>query len=71
MTSQNSNQSQAIKDAIHAFYHQLKTCEQVKKSPEEILKSSGFIGSFEVKKDLSETYKREVVKGFKAKHEIK
>lgn len=67
----NSNQSQAIKDAIHAFYQLLKNQEQAKKLPQEILKESGFIGSFQAKKDLSATYKRDIVKGLKTKHGIK
>ena len=67
----NSNQSQAIKNAIHAFYQHLKNQEKAKKSPKEILMESGFIGSFEAKNDLSVTYKRELTKGLKRKHEIK
>lgn len=67
-TTLNSNQSQAIKDAIHAFYQHLKKEEKAKKSPQEILKESGFIGSFEAKTDLSVSYKRELVKGLKEKH---
>lgn len=67
----NSNQSQAIKDAIHAFYKYLKTQEQAKKSPQEMFKQSGFIGSFEGRKDLSVTYKRDITKRLKAKHGIK
>ena len=69
-TTLNSNQSQAIKDAIHAFYQVLKTQEQSQRSPQEILKESGFIGSFEAKEDLSVTYKSDITKGLKAKHDI-
>lgn len=69
--SLNSNQSQAIKDAIHAFYVILKTQEQEQRSPQEILKESGFIGSFEAKKDLSVTYKQDIAKGLRAKHDVK
>ncbi len=61
--SLNSNKSQAIKDAIHAFYVHLKTQEQEQLSPQKILKESGFIGSFEAKKDLSVTYKQDIAKG--------
>jgi len=60
-TTINSNQSQAIKNSIHAFYLYLKNKKQTKKSPQEILMESGFIGSFEARKDLSVTYKRDVV----------
>lgn len=67
----NSTQSQAIKDAIHAFYQYLKAEEKAKSSPTEILKESGFIGSFEGKRNLSTTYKQELTKGIKAKHGIK
>ena len=70
-TTLNSNQSQAIKDAIHAFYQHLKTQEKAKQSPQEILKGSGFIGSFQADKDLSVTYKRDITKGLKGKHGIK
>lgn len=70
-TAINLNQSQAIKEAIHAFYQFLKTQEQAERSPQEILKESGFIGSFQAKKDLSVTYKRDIAKGLKAKHGIK
>lgn len=70
-TYHNSNQSQAIKDAIHAFYQNLKREEKAKLSPAEILKESGFIGSFEGKKNLSTKYKEEITKGIKAKHGIK
>ena len=69
-TSLNSNQSQAIKDAIHAFYQILKAEEQGEQSPQDILKESGFIGSFEAKKNLSGTYKNEIANGFKAKHHV-
>ena len=64
----NANQSQAIKDAIHAFYQFLKQEEQAQLSPAEIFKKSGFIGSFKGKKDLSTNYKEEVTKSIKAKH---
>jgi hypothetical protein len=67
----NSNQSQAIKDAIHAFYQLLKNQEESKQSPQELLKESGFIGSFKARKDLSVTYKRDINKGLKSKHGIK
>ena len=67
----NANQTQAIKDAIHVFYQSLKTDKQTKRSPQEILKDSGFIGSFQAKKDLSTTYKREIAEGLKAKNGIK
>ena len=66
-----SNQSQAIKDAIHAFYQYLKIEEQTKLSPKEIFKESGFIGCFQGKKNLSTTYKKETTKSIKAKHGIK
>jgi hypothetical protein len=66
----NSNQSQAIKDAIHAFYQCLKKEEKAKLSPSQILKESGFIGSFKGKKNLSTTYKEELTKGIKTKHGI-
>lgn len=51
-TTLNENQSQAIKDAIHSFYHSLKTRQQSKRSPQEILKASGFIGSFQHKENF-------------------
>lgn len=68
--SLHSNQSQAIKDAIHAFYKALKTENEAKSSPQQLLKESGFIGSFEAKKNLSETYKEDIAKGLKKKHGI-
>lgn len=52
-----STQSQAIKDAIHAYYHHLQLHKKTKKSPEEIFKESGYLGSFENRKDLSVSYK--------------
>lgn len=64
--SLNANQSQSIKDAIHAFYQYLKMEEKAKLSPSQILKESGFIGSFKGKKNLSTTYKGELTKGIKA-----
>lgn len=66
----NSNQSQAIKDAIHAFYKVLKTQEAAKRSSPDLLKESGFIGSFEANKNLSVTYKEDISKGLKKKHGI-
>ena len=68
--SLNVTQTQAIKDAIHAFYHNLKAQEESKKSHYEMFKESGYLGSFSSKKDLSTTYKEELTKGLKAKHEI-
>jgi hypothetical protein len=67
----NVSQTQAIKDAIHAFYHHLITEEESKKSPYELFKESGYLGSFSSKKDLSTGYKEELTKGLKDKHEIK
>jgi hypothetical protein len=64
----NSNQSQAIKDAIHTFYEYLKMEEKAKLSPLEILKESGFIGCFKGEKNLSTTYKEQLTKRIKAKH---
>lgn len=66
-----SNQSQAIKDAIHAFYRCLKMEEKAKKSPAEILKESGFIASFAGPKNLSTVYKQKLTKGIKDKHGVK
>lgn len=66
-----TTQTQVIKEAIHAFYLYLQNQEKLKKSPKEIFKSSGYIGSFEGKKDLSVNYKKELARGLKAKHGIK
>lgn len=66
--SLNSSQSQAIKDAIHAFYQQIINQEKVKKTPQMILRESGYIGSFEGRRDLSVTYKRDITKGLEKKH---
>lgn len=49
----------------------LKTQKQEQPSPQEILKESGFIGSFKAKKNLSVTYKSEITKSLKTKHDIK
>ncbi len=67
----NATQTQAIKDAIHALYQYLLKQEKSKKSPQEIFKESGYIGSFRGKKDLSLDYKRDLIHGLKAKHESK
>lgn len=40
--SLNSNQSQAIKEAIHAFYQHLQSQEKSKKSSQKIFKDSGY-----------------------------
>lgn len=53
-----SNQNQAIKEAIHAFYRHLKMQEQAQLSPKQILEESGFIGCFQAEKNLSTTYKK-------------
>lgn len=63
-----SNQSKAIKNAIHAYYLHLKEQEQLKKSPQEILKQTGFIGCFSGPKDLSTNYKQILTKELKKKH---
>ncbi len=47
------SQSQAIKEVIHAFYQHLLMHEESQKSPQPIFKDSGFIGSFQGKKDHS------------------
>lgn len=66
----NENQSQAVKEAIHAFYEiLLKTKSQ--KMPSEILKSTGYIGSFTAEANLSTNYKKELTKNLKKKHGIK
>jgi hypothetical protein len=57
----NVSQSQAIKDAVHAFYQYLKDREEVEKSPYEIFKESGYLGSFSSRKDLSTTYKNDLI----------
>ena len=67
----NANQSQAIKEAIHAFYQHLQSQERLKKSPQTILKETGFIGSFKGEKDLSVNYKKYLTRGWKAKYEDK
>lgn len=66
-----SNQSQAIKDAIHAFYQHLKMEEQAQLSPKQIFEESGFIGCFQAEKNLSTTYKKKITKSIKAKHGVK
>ncbi len=64
------NLSLVIKDAIHSKFLQIKA-ETVKKTPGEILQSSGFIGSFEGSADLSSNYKKEALKLILKKHGIK
>lgn len=66
-----STQTQAIKDAIHALYQHLQLHEKSKKSPQEIFKESGYLGSFKARKDLSVNYKSALTHGLKAKHEGK
>lgn len=63
-----SSQSQAIKNAIHSFYQHLRIQEKAKKSPQQIFKESGYIGSFQSKKTLSSHYKNDITKGLKQKH---
>lgn len=65
----NSTQSDAIKEAIHAFYKYLQKQEKSKKTPQEIFKESGFIGCFKGRKDLSVNYKKELALSLKAKYE--
>ena len=67
----NSSQSQAIKDAIHAYYRHLQEQEEEKKSPQQLLKESGYIGSFKGRKNLSTTYKNDITNYLKTKHGIK
>jgi len=67
----NATQTQAIKDAIHAFYRQLQLKEDGGKSPQELLTQSGFIGSFEANEDLSTNYKEYLAQGLKNKHDSK
>lgn len=64
------NQSQVVKEAIHAYYVTLIDSESPKSSA-EIFINSGFIGSFEAEKDLSVNYKEKLTKKLKEKHGIK
>ncbi len=64
------NQSQAVKEAIHAYYEILMKTEKPKISS-EMFKSSGYVGSFKAKKDLSTNYKEELTSDLKKKHGIK
>jgi hypothetical protein len=64
------SQSQALKEAIHAYYEILmKTKSQ--KNPAEIFKSSGFIGCFNADRDLSSDYKRKLNDNLEKKHGTK
>lgn len=67
----NSTQSQAIKDAIHAFYQKLLVQEKSRKSPQIIFNESGYLGSFQGPSDLSVSYKKNLAKGLKAKYDRK
>lgn len=67
----NTTQTDAIKEAIHAYYIYLLKQERSKKSPQEIFKESGYIGSFKGRKDLSVTYKKNIDRALKAKYESK
>lgn len=64
-----ASQSEAIKEAIHIYYQILM--KKSTESPVDILKKSGFIGSFKGNKNLSKNYKQKLERGWKNKHGIK
>jgi hypothetical protein len=66
-----TNQSQAIKEAIHAYYLILKEEQMSKKSPGKIFRRSGYLGGFKGDKDLSTSYKEVITKGIKRKYDKK
>lgn len=45
--------------------------EKIKKTPQEIFMESGYVGSFENRRDLSVTYKKDIARRLKEKHGLK
>jgi hypothetical protein len=65
-----ATQSYVVKEAIHAYYVQLKQ-EKNRASPAKTLAESGYIGSFKAAKNLSTHYKQMLTSSLKKKHGIK
>ena len=65
-----TNQTEAIVEAIHAYYQILRQ-KKPTKSQFDVLTEIGFIGCFKGNRHLSTNYKEVLEKGWKKKHGIK
>jgi len=66
-SSLNLDFSKAIREAVHLKYLEVKEGIE-RRTPAEILKASGFIGSFDGPAGLSEEFKKMNLKSLRKKH---